>query len=618
MIQIVREFFRGLKERKELDAILPELLTAMGYEVISRPMVGTRQYGADVAAIGIDEEDGLRKLFLFVIKQGDLTREEWEGTPQAVRPSLNEIRDVYLSGVAPAHKRLPVVICITVGGIVRENVLPNVNGYMAEESRGRIIFRLWTGDTLTGKIVDGALREEVFPLELRTLLRRAAALVEEPEAAFAHFAHLVERVISNDAIDPVARVRTLYLALWILTIWGREGNNLEAPYRASELVVLRSWALLVPKIENDRTRKLEPSHSFLEIVLLYLHIWHELYVGKILPHAKELHALSFAGWSHEALDVNLSLFETVGRVAMGGLWHAWLDQPPKTVPGVLAKTNEKVRQTAVALADMVRANPALWTPACDEHGIDMALALMLLSMVPETRETAAHWVAQSANATMICYERGKGFPVNETDYATLIRIPEPADDALRQELTAGSILYPILAAFAWSQDNKEVLGDLDTFQRDSLGHSNFQIWVPNAGTEAKIWDGHRTGSGLGSLSIGEDGSALIAALRREIDKNAAYPALSAIRLDHWPLLLLACRTYRLPPPPQLWLPLLDEVAAARKSDTGTWVQGPRQSMGGRSKVREAARRGASRMAAIIWSTSDGSLVANPEIKEMPA
>ena len=64
MIPIVREFFRGLRERDELDAIVPELLTAMGFEVLSRPMVGTRQYGSDVAAVGTDD-DGTRKLFLF-------------------------------------------------------------------------------------------------------------------------------------------------------------------------------------------------------------------------------------------------------------------------------------------------------------------------------------------------------------------------------------------------------------------------------------------------------------------------------------------------------------------------------------------------------------------------
>ena len=42
-------------------------------------MTGTRQYGADVIAVGPDT-DGVRKLFLFSIKRGDLTRQEWDGS----------------------------------------------------------------------------------------------------------------------------------------------------------------------------------------------------------------------------------------------------------------------------------------------------------------------------------------------------------------------------------------------------------------------------------------------------------------------------------------------------------------------------------------------------------
>lgn len=321
MIPIVREFFRGLRERRELDAIIPELLTAMGYEVISRPMIGTRQYGADVAAIGPDD-DGIRKLFLFVIKRGDLTREEWEGGPQTVRPSILDVRDTYLRNIAPEHETLPVVIVITVGGIVLENIQTSVNGFMAQESRGGIDHRVWKGDTLTGKVVNGALREEVFPPALRTLLRRAAALVEEPDAAFAQFAELVRAVLADEEQDAIARVRVLYLALWILTVWAREADNLEAAYSASELVTLRAWALLAPVIAQDRSRKQTASYGLFELIQLHLAIWNELYGQKVLPHAVSRHALSYAAWSQESLDINLALFKTVGRIAMGGLWQA--------------------------------------------------------------------------------------------------------------------------------------------------------------------------------------------------------------------------------------------------------------------------------------------------------
>lgn len=589
MIPIVREFFRGLRERGELDDIIPELLTAMGFEVISRPMIGTRQYGADVAAIGADH-DGVRKLFLFVIKKGDLTRDEWDGSPQAVRPSLNEVRDAYLLGVAPEHIGLPVVVCITIGGIVFENVQKPVNGYMKMESKSGVEFRLWTGDTLTGKVVDGALREEVFPPAFRTLLRRAAALVEEPEAAFTQFARLVELVAADETQDPVSRVRILYLALWILRVWAREANNLEAAYRASELVALRAWALLSTKIETDRSRKRSASQCFFEVVQLHLAIWEELYAQKVLPHSDSRHALSYAAWSQEALDINLALFETVGRIAMGGLWHAWLRGGTGAAPGLVQRPDARLEAIAVALANIVEANPALYTPACEDHGIDITLALMLLGMVPATRAAAAHWVSQTAHAVMISYRRGNRYPVTETDYATLINRPEIPNEALRQELTAASILQPLLAVFAHAFCNAELVAELGMFQTDDLAHSNLQTWVPNARSEARIWVGRRNGSTLGGLSIGGDGAELLAALRREVAQNDAYPGLSAIKLEHWPMLLLACRVDRMPPPPQMWLPLVDALAAAGRPETVQWKQGPRRSVGGVARARAIALR----------------------------
>lgn len=590
MIPIIREFFRGLKERDELDAIIPELLTAMGYEVLSRPMVGTRQYGSDVAAVGTDQ-DGERKLFLFSIKRGDLNRREWDGdADQALRQSLNEIKDAYLAGVAPEHRGLPAVIVMTVGGIVLENVLPMVNGYMATEARPGIEFRLWTGDTLTTKVVDGALREEVFPAGPRTLLRRAAALVEEPDAAMAQFGRLVAQVAAAASQDALARVRTLYLALWILTVWGREAGNLEAPYRASEIVVLRAWGLLWGEIDADSGRKQAASHAMHEVVMLHLRIWDELYRDKVLPHAGKQHALSFAVWSHESVDVNLALFETAGRVAMGGLWRLWLAQGEDALAAI-ERPQPDLTSIAEGLADMVIANPALYTPVTESQGVDIALGLMLLAAVPTTRTDAANWVQQTSRATRLCYARRDGYPFRTADYETLLRQTPREDDEQWRDATAASIVQPILAAFAWGLSRTNIATEIDEFQKSELQHCNFQTWVVNEGTDAKLWKGSTpTGSSRGSLTIGAEAAELVATLRREITGNTAHVELSAIRLGHWPILLLACRVHRLPPPPQLWMPLLEAIAAAGEATvqrTGAKA-GKRRSVGGVAPARRVA------------------------------
>lgn len=113
---LIRQYVASLRERGELDAILPDLLSELGYNVISRPMIGTRQYGVDIAAVGADN-DGEQKLFLLSVKQGDLTRSDWEGTPQALRPSLDEIRNIYLRLRVPREfQELKTVICLCFGG----------------------------------------------------------------------------------------------------------------------------------------------------------------------------------------------------------------------------------------------------------------------------------------------------------------------------------------------------------------------------------------------------------------------------------------------------------------------------------------------------------------------
>lgn len=67
---ILKEYLASLKERKELDSsVLPNLLAEIGLEVLNLPMLGTRQYGVDIAAVGqVAGEDQER--FLSVLHQG--------------------------------------------------------------------------------------------------------------------------------------------------------------------------------------------------------------------------------------------------------------------------------------------------------------------------------------------------------------------------------------------------------------------------------------------------------------------------------------------------------------------------------------------------------------------
>ena len=191
---VFRQYLASLRERDELDAVLPDLLSELGYTVISRPTIGTRQYGVDVAAVGNDT-DGKRKMFLFSLKRGDLTRADWDGNPQALRSSINDILDVYIpTRIAKAHEKLDIAICLCFGGDIEEAVRDNVTQFTKQHSVGRVSFQEWNGDHMAGLLVNGVLREQLIDKALRGSFQKAVAMVDEPDVAFTHFSALIRRL----------------------------------------------------------------------------------------------------------------------------------------------------------------------------------------------------------------------------------------------------------------------------------------------------------------------------------------------------------------------------------------------------------------------------------------
>jgi hypothetical protein len=376
---VFRQYLASLRERGELDAVLPDLLSELGYNVLSRPTIGTRQYGVDVAAVG-KGEDGKRKLFLFSIKQGDLTRADWDGTPQALRSSINEILDVYIpSRVAKQYEKLDVVICLCFGGEIHEAVRDTVVGFMNRHTTDRISFVEWNGDYMAGLLANGVLREQLLYKTLRASFQKAVAMVDEPEIAFGHFSDLVRKLCSAAETTPKDRitiVRQVYICLWVLFVWARDADNVEGPYRASEFAILHAWKLICGDVTKRSRIAGEISASFSELVTLHFLIWDELLDKKILPVAGTRHAVSTAV-DAAAVDVNIKLFEVLGRAALRGLWLLWSKSGDDLLPRVRADWDEpKASELAQKVVDLIRNNRVLLTPVADAQSVDVALALM--------------------------------------------------------------------------------------------------------------------------------------------------------------------------------------------------------------------------------------------------
>jgi hypothetical protein len=563
---LLADYVGSLRERGELDAILPDLLSELGFHVISRPAVGAVQRGVDIAAVGKDE-DGERKLFVFSVKAGDLTRAEWDTGVQALRPSLNEILDDYIPNRIPPHyKKLKIVICIAVGGIIKQAVQPLVTAFTTKETTERVSFQEWNGDRIAGLLLAGPLREKLLPKPLQSSFQKAVAMVDEPDVSYDHFARLLFALrtqVSTDR-DRVRVARQIYICMWVLFVWAREADNLDAPYRASELALLHLWELIKPFIGKAGTQAAAVNSVLGHLVVLHVTIAGLFLERKILPFVGRQHALSLAVNSGEPTDVNLKMFEILGRLALTGHWMMWLGRlggrelNDDQISGLRAHVNSGLQ--------MIVNNPCLYSPLMDDQAIELALFLGLAAQMGHVDGHIRRWLAEMVQRLSVTVNGHGRYPTALRDYFDLIAHPKAQTDEYRQEVTPGSVLVPLLLAWVAALNDLESVASLAELKSGPLAHCTLQLWLPDEATERHLYLNDAIhGAALAELPITNGGQDLLKVLAEGRSADS-FESLSAVKSGYFPLVLTACRHYRLPIPHPFWISLLvpskSEPAAA--------------------------------------------------------
>ncbi|WLE98678.1 MAG: hypothetical protein QTN59_07515 [Candidatus Electrothrix communis] len=424
---IIREYLASLRERNELDALIPDLLSQMGLDVFAKPGRGVPEYGVDVAAFGsIDDQPD--KVYLFSIKSGDLGRKDWDGgESQDLRPSLNDILDVYIHTHLPAeYKSKPIEICICFGGELKRQIHQRVSLYEEKNSTDQISFSRWDGEKIAGYIERFLLREELLPKNCRRLLRKSLAMLDEPDVSHRHFCKLIKLLADNkDNRKPkeiLTAMRQLNLCLWILYTWCRESDNLESAFLSGERAVLTAWFMGKPFLKKKgkiSTALLETSGS---ILLLYTQIAHYFLENKILPHAGKLYALSRAAAPSCALDVNLKLFDILGRLALSGLWLYWLSSrlPQDDTQEAGKVIQQGIEQYQTGITQLIANNPILFTPYKDDQAIDIALAAYFLAIDPKNHGDLHAWLSNMVDRIRFLFQTNSTYPCTLRNYHELL------------------------------------------------------------------------------------------------------------------------------------------------------------------------------------------------------
>jgi hypothetical protein len=559
---IISQYLASLKERNELDAILPDLLSQLGLNIISRPRQGTRQDGVDVAAVG-SLNGGSEKVYLFSIKSGDLTRVTWDGDSiQSLRPSINEILDSYIPNRIPKeHKNKEIVICLCFGGEIQEQVRNSVQGFIESNKRENITFEEWNGDKLASHILSEFLQEDLLPEDARPLLRKSLALLNEPESSYQNFSQLIKRFSSTNFTkdkDRLKAIRQINICLWILFAWSRDAGNIESAYLASEISLLHGWEIAKYHFIKKTKTAEEIQMALFSILHVHLQITTEFTNKNIIPHSIKKYALSVAVQSSCALDVNLKLFDVLGRLAMCGIWALW-NKFTVDNSEVIDELNRYIQSISNAIKQLIPNNPSLLLPIKDSQAIDISIALWFLSVDDNNHEFTYEWLSEIVDRASFSHQIQSQYPCNLNDYSELLEHPQRNNNAYHTDVTGGSILFPMIALWSAMFDCKDLYVKVQTIKEVHLKHCSFQFWYPDESSEEHFYlNSNLHGGTLSHLCINSSMSEFLKEAFDECDHSPQFSSLSATKNGLFPITLIACRIYRLPIPLHLFKGIYDE------------------------------------------------------------
>ena len=544
---VPEDYLKNLGERADLEDLLIDLIRGMGLHVTSRPQRGPRQHGVDIAAVGVDPDDGIKKLFLFVVKSGDINRAAWQVGTQSIRASLEQVLDVYLSSCIPAeHANLPINIVVATGGSLLQTCQIDWARFSAKHSTRKRLIALWDGDRLSDIIDKYRLGEALIPRPARQAFRKLLLFGDGEVATSSNFDKILCELLGPDIRkrDIGRALQQIVIILDLLAKWGEANNSFHQAWLCSERALLRTWEW---GRANGQLAHRGFTRGFSGIYSAYFKIA-AMYVHRILPHCRVRDGLSKSRRYRHTIEYHLWLYDIIGHIAMFAM--SLLDIAAKSPKGRLALEN-----CLDALTSLIQLHPISESPACDGHVTEIAAALTVMLPQDESRHFAKQWIRKMLGRIRYAYQNaGRGYPIDADTIDALIDA-EHGDKNRKEQRTRLSTLFPILAEFCILLGDDEAYGLLVKLVRDIFPHTCLQMWHPNENTDAVLYTsnaGIDTGFTCAGIRLPNKMEDLQAEIVATNPKLWDPMQLSCFKHRFSLLAWISARHYRSPLVPQLW------------------------------------------------------------------
>lgn len=556
---VIAEYLRTLKERDELDRLMPDLLVEMGYVPIARPQTGNRQFGVDIACRGINQETQQAELLLLVIKQKDIGRTEWNGSDQAIRPSLDEILDAYLhSHVEAEDVGKPVRIVVVTNGELKQTIQANWSGYVNDQ-RDRALIEFWGLDKLATLIENHLLDEHIFHDEDRRDLRRALALAGDVEYDQRDLHRLMLRTLgltpegvpdesNKSKKDLLKALRVVNFAAHAFASWAlRDGDGRQA-LRAMERTLLWSW---------HRVRAWQDWASDHDMLMALGRIW-QGYQGVGRQYFEKLQAHCYAengllGYASDSAELSVVAFEQIGIFATIGLTQA-LSVGGADEQQAVQQANAKV--VAGALASLIASNGICSSPCFDRHSQDIVLGMLLLVLTGH-REQAQEWLRTLVRNIDYAFKVKRYVPIGSDSIDDLADIGGWHSGQAADELMRTSWMMAVLAGLCAVLKLDDSYGAVRQGLTQDYPDTCAQLWHPDASIHEHLYfreAQHCSGASEAPIHLPENMAEWLAHMRVIVESEHGKECLQtmACKAGLSAIDLIACRHFGTPVAPAFW------------------------------------------------------------------
>lgn len=470
MLFLVQDYLASLREREELDAILPDLLRAMGFQIVKLAFRGEVEHGVDIAAIG-QEDDGT-VLYLIQVKTGDIDAAMWDSGPNAVRPTLNNLLDVPFEDLTQPrlqHARRQAILAHN--GHLRENIRERFNGYIQDHFSPHMAFTRWDLDELAKLFQQHLLHERIVPRQHQRLLKRTLVFLDVPDYDLSDFKQLVRELLPQ--VSRLTRQRRsrvfgfIRLVLAMIRAECQGLNDLSSALVAYEYALLSIWGWMR---QNDFFQR-PVMEEFGNTYVLYLQLLLE-WAEKIAPALSVRAGLAFSG-TCGPVEYPLKTFEVISNLGLLATALAYL-------PDSELK-RQSLQRAIELLASAIWANPARHRPLLDNHSIDIFLGMWPLVLTGHA-DFARWWLRDILEHLVVRHRYYGRLPELYNRVDAVIEYEATGERPVGYVDSSSTLIYMLLE-FCLLLGAEELYRDChERFEGVSL-----QVWYPPEDVEEVIY-----------------------------------------------------------------------------------------------------------------------------------